>query len=89
MVTSARTISRQTGAVITLTESVEEGVKGCDFLITDVWVSMGEAQNVRQERISLLQPYQVNLEFMENTGNPDVKFMHCLQAFHNVETEIG
>jgi ornithine carbamoyltransferase len=61
----------------------------CDFLITDVWVSMGEPQEVWQERIKLLKPYQVSKEIMEKTGNPDVKFLHCLPAFHNRETTIG
>jgi ornithine carbamoyltransferase len=64
-------------------------VKDCDFLYTDVWVSMGEAEEVWQERIELLQPYQVNAAVMEKTGNPAVKFLHCLPAFHNRETKIG
>lgn len=82
-------IAKETGAKITLTESVEEGVKGCDFLYTDVWVSMGEAAEVWAERIKLLKPYQVNKRAMELTGNPNVKFMHCLPAFHNRETAVG
>ena len=72
-----------------LTENVKEGVKGCDFLYTDVWVSMGEPENVWEERIKLLKPYQINKAAMEATGNPNVKFMHCLPAFHNRETLVG
>jgi ornithine carbamoyltransferase len=68
---------------------VEEGVKGADFLYTDVWVSMGEPDSVWAERIELLLPYQVNAKTMEMTGNPDVKFMHCLPAFHNTDTQVG
>ena len=72
-----------------MTESVEEAVRGCDVLATDVWVSMGEADEVWAERIKLLLPYQVNAKTMALTGNPDVKFMHCLPAFHNTDTEVG
>jgi ornithine carbamoyltransferase len=79
----------QTGARITVTEDVDEGVRGADFLHTDVWVSMGEAHEVWQERIRLLMPYQINADVMRRTGNPDVKFMHCLPAFHNRETKVG
>jgi ornithine carbamoyltransferase len=79
----------QTGARITVTDNVDEGVKGAGFLHTDVWVSMGEAHEVWQERIRLLQPYQINADVMKRTGNPDVKFMHCLPAFHNRETKVG
>lgn len=82
-------IARQTGAKITRTESVDEGVKGCDFLYSDVWVSMGEPDEVWKERIALLKPYQVNLSVFEKTGNPDCKFLHCLPSFHNRETTIG
>jgi ornithine carbamoyltransferase len=85
----ARTIAVDTGARITLTEDVAEAVKGADFLLTDVWVSMGEADDVWKERIELLLPYQVNSETMALSGNPDVKFMHCLPAFHNKDTEVG
>jgi len=82
-------IAADTGAKITLTESVEEGVKGVDYLYTDVWVSMGEADEVWKERLELLKPYQVNAEAVKLTGNPNVKFMHCLPAFHNRETKLG
>jgi len=89
LVAKCREIAKETGAKITLTESVEEGVKGCDFLYTDVWVSMGEPAEVWAERIKLLKPYQVNKKAMDLTGNPNVKFMHCLPAFHNRETAVG
>ncbi len=89
LVAKCREIARETGAKITLTEKVEEGVKGCDFLYTDVWVSMGEPDSVWEERIRLLKPYQVNKRAMELTGNPNCKFMHCLPAFHNRETAVG
>lgn len=82
-------IASQTGGKITITENVEEAVKDCDFLYTDVWVSMGEPDNVWAERIELLLPYQVNKKTMELTGNPKVKFMHCLPAFHNRKTKVG
>ena len=89
LVEKCREIAKETGAKITLTEDVAEGVKGVDFLYTDVWVSMGEPEAVWAERINLLKPYQVNSEVVKKTGNPNVKFMHCLPAFHNLETEIG
>ncbi len=89
LVELAMGIAKETGAKITLTEDLDSGVKGCDFLETDVWVSMGEAANVWEERINLLKPYQVNAAAMEKTGNPRVKFLHCLPSFHNRETKIG
>ncbi|RKD88410.1 ornithine carbamoyltransferase [Mangrovibacterium diazotrophicum] len=82
-------IAAHTGAKITITENIEEAVAGCDFLYTDVWVSMGEPESVWAERIKLLKPYQVNKQVMKLTGNPNVKFLHCLPAFHNRETKIG
>lgn len=89
LVDQAKEIAKETGAEIMVTDNVDEGVKGCDFLYTDVWVSMGESEEVWKERIELLKPYQVNKAMMDKTGNPDVKFMHCLPAFHNRETKIG
>jgi ornithine carbamoyltransferase len=81
--------ARKTGARITRTESVDEGVKGCDFLYTDVWVSMGEPDEVWKERIDLLLPYRVDMAMMEKTGNSDCKFLHCLPSFHNRDTSVG
>jgi ornithine carbamoyltransferase len=89
LVKTAGIIAEETGARLTLTEDLDEGVRGADFLYTDVWVSMGEDPGVWQERIELLKPYQVNLDVIRRTGNPDVKFMHCLPAFHNRETKVG
>jgi ornithine carbamoyltransferase len=89
LVEKCKAIAAQTGAHLTITDDVSEGVKGADYLHTDVWVSMGEPASVWEERIKLLKPYQVNTQAMELTGNPDVKFMHCLPAFHNRETKIG
>ncbi len=82
-------IAKESGAKILVTENVEEAVKGCDFLYTDVWVSMGEPDDVWAGRIKLLKPYQVNRKVLELTGNPKVKFLHCLPAFHNRETKVG
>ena len=81
--------AEETAASITITEDVAQAVKGCDVLLTDVWVSMGEPPEAWKERIELLTPYQVNATTMGLTGNPDVKFMHCLPAFHNTDTEVG
>ncbi|MBU2897155.1 ornithine carbamoyltransferase [Vibrio hepatarius] len=89
LVETCQSITKQTGATITLTESVDEGVKDCDFLYTDVWVSMGEAPDAWDTRLAQMKPYQVNMETIKKTGNHDVKFMHCLPAFHNEETKIG
>lgn len=89
LVEECQTIAQTTGAKITLTEDVTEGVKGCDFLYTDVWVSMGEAPEAWDERVAAMTPYQVNMDVIKLTGNPQVKFMHCLPAFHNNETVIG
>ncbi len=89
LVAQCREIAKQTGARITITDNVDEGVKGCDFVYTDVWVSMGEPDEVWKERIALLKPYQVNASLMARTGNPDCKFMHCLPSYHNLETKVG
>ncbi len=89
LVKVAKEIASETGANITVTDDVEAGVKGCDYLVTDVWVSMGEAEEVWQERIELLRNYQVTKDVMAKTGNPNVKFMHCLPAFHNADTIVG
>jgi len=82
-------IAAETGAKITITDNVEKAVKGADFLYTDVWVSMGEADSVWEERIKSLLPYQVNSNVIKLTGNPNVKFLHCLPAFHNRDTKVG
>jgi ornithine carbamoyltransferase len=89
LVEDCRALATDSGARITLTDSVEEGVKGADFLYTDVWVSMGEPKEVWTERIRILRPYQINAATMAATGNPNTKFMHCLPAFHNAETKVG
>jgi ornithine carbamoyltransferase len=89
LVAECRKITRDTGARLTLTDDVREGVRGADFLYTDVWVSMGEPKEVWDERIRLLLPYQVNQAAIELSGNPDVKFMHCLPSFHNRQTKVG
>lgn len=89
LVKICRGVASQTGAKITLTDNVEEAVKGADFLYTDVWVSMGEPDSVWEERIKLLKPFQVNMDVIKKTGNPAVKFLHCLPAFHNRETKVG
>ncbi len=89
LIATCRKIAAETGATVTVTDNVAEGVKGCDFLYTDVWVSMGEPKEVWAERISLLKLYQINAEAMRLTGNSNCKFMHCLPAYHNLETQVG
>lgn len=89
LVDTCRTIAEETGARLTLTEDVAEGVASTDFLYTDVWVSMGEPKSVWADRIKLLLPYQVNSDVVGQTGNARVKFMHCLPAFHNRATKVG
>ena len=89
LVDQCKAIAKKSGAKITLTSDVKVGVKGVDFLYSDVWVSMGEPNEVWEERIKLLKPYQVNMKTIKLSGNPKVKFMHCLPAFHNRETKVG
>lgn len=89
LVEKCRSIAQKTGATLTLTEDVGEAVKGVEFIHTDIWVSMGEPESVWKKRIINLRPYQVNAQTMKLSGNPQVKFMHCLPAFHNRETTIG
>ena len=89
VIKQAQDIALETGARIMHTEDVAAGVAGVDFLYTDVWVSMGEAKEVWTERIALLRPYQVNRHLLDLTGNPDVRFMHCLPAFHDRNTTVG
>jgi ornithine carbamoyltransferase len=89
VIARARAVAEETGARIRHTDVVEDGVAGVDFLYTDVWVSMGEPKEVWAERIGLLRPYQVNAEVLKATGNPQVKFMHCLPAFHDRNTTVG
>ncbi|MFA5541693.1 MAG: ornithine carbamoyltransferase [Bacteroidales bacterium] len=89
LVAKCREIAKETGAKITITDNVAEAVNGVDFLYTDVWVSMGEPAEVWEERIKLLRPYQINMDVVKMTNNPKVKFLHCLPAFHNLETEVG
>jgi ornithine carbamoyltransferase len=89
LVKQCKEIAKETGATITITDDVAKAVKGVDFLYTDVWVSMGEPEEVWKERIKLLKPYQVNMDVVKKTGNPNVKFLHCLPAFHNLETAVG
>jgi ornithine carbamoyltransferase len=86
---AAQEIARTTGARITHTDDPGAGVDGVDFVYTDVWVSMGEPEAVWNKRIDELLPYQVNRALLDKTGNPQVKFMHCLPAFHNRETAVG
>jgi ornithine carbamoyltransferase len=89
LVKKCKAIAKETGAKITLTEKVEDGVKGVDFLYTDVWLSLGEAAEKWEERIKLMKPYQVNMNVIKLAGNPKVKFLHCLPSFHNRETKVG
>ncbi|MFJ7068274.1 ornithine carbamoyltransferase [Streptomyces sp. NPDC101115] len=89
MVEEARKVAAGTGARITLTEDVAEGVAGVDFVYTDVWLSMGEPSGLWDERIALLKPYQVTSAVLRATGNSRVKFMHCLPAFHDSDTTVG
>ncbi|AXK34966.1 ornithine carbamoyltransferase [Streptomyces armeniacus] len=89
VVAQARELAARTGARVTLTDEVAEGVRGADFVATDVWVSMGEPKEVWDERIGLLRPYAVTMDVLRATGNDDVRFLHCLPAFHDLGTEVG
>jgi len=89
VVAQAEKLAKDSGARILITDDTAQGVKGVDFLYTDVWVSMGEPKEVWDQRIALLKPYQVNAKLVEATGNPDVKFLHCLPAFHDRNTTVG
>ena len=89
LVKECKDIAKQTGAKITVTDDVSKGVKGVDFLYTDVWLSMGEDPSLWEKRIKEMLPYQVNKALLKKTGNPKVKFLHCLPAFHNRDTKVG
>ncbi len=89
LVSKCKEIAKETNAKITITDNIDEGVKDADVIYTDVWVSMGEAPEVWEERIKLLQPYQVSMEMLNKTGNENVKFMHCLPSFHDLKTTVG
>ncbi|MDX9696613.1 MAG: ornithine carbamoyltransferase [Bacteroidales bacterium] len=89
LIKECKNIAKTSGARITITEKADEAVKGVEYVHTDVWVSMGEPKEVWAERIKLLKPYQVNSAIMKKSGNPNVKFMHCLPAFHNADTKVG
>ncbi|MET7700056.1 MULTISPECIES: ornithine carbamoyltransferase [unclassified Streptomyces] len=89
VVARARKLAEGSGAVVTLTEDVAEGVRDADFVATDIWVSMGEPKEVWDERIAALAPYAVTMDVLRATGNPDVKFLHCLPAFHDLGTKVG
>ncbi|MBB6215565.1 ornithine carbamoyltransferase [Anaerosolibacter carboniphilus] len=88
LVAEMREVAKETGATIELTENIDEAVKGADVIYTDVWVSMGEEDQFEQ-RIKMLHPYQVNMDMINKTGNPDVIFLHCLPSFHDLETKVG
>ncbi|QKW09807.1 ornithine carbamoyltransferase [Streptomyces sp. NA04227] len=89
VVATARALAERSGARLTLTEDVTEGVRGADFVATDVWVSMGEPKEIWDERIADLAPYAVTMDVLRATGKPDVKFLHCLPAFHDLGTAVG
>ncbi|HEX6552116.1 MAG TPA: ornithine carbamoyltransferase [Ktedonobacteraceae bacterium] len=89
IIDASQAVAKETGAKITVTEDAEAGVRGCDFLYTDVWVSMGQPAELWGDRIQQMMPYQVNSQLMAAANNPNVKFMHCLPAFHNTETKVG
>ncbi len=85
----ARELAEHSGAHIMLTSRIDEAIEGVDFIYTDVWLSMGDPESEWEQRIGMMKPYQVDARMMTSTGNPEVKFMHCLPAFHNAETAVG
>ncbi len=89
LIKNCKKIAKESAAKITLTDNPDEAVKGVDYLYTDVWLSLGEDPAKWEERIKLMKPYQINMEMINKTGNPKVKFLHCLPAFHNRETTVG
>ncbi|WP_406136054.1 ornithine carbamoyltransferase [Streptomyces sp. NBC_01089] len=89
IVAQARKLAAESGGTVTLTEDITEAVQGCDFVVTDVWVSMGEPKEVWADRIAALSPYAVTMDVLRATGNPGVKFLHCLPAFHDLGTRVG
>jgi len=89
LIKTCKEIAKTSGARVTITDDPAAAVKGVEYIHTDVWVSMGEPKEVWEERIKLLKPYQVNAAIMKKSGNPNVKFMHCLPAFHNADTKVG
>ncbi len=89
LVAQCREIALSSGAQITITECVDKAVAGCDFLYTDVWVSMGEPMSAWDDRVKMMTPFQVNASVLEKTGNPRVRFLHCLPALHNADTQVG
>ena len=89
LISECKKIAKNTGAKLLFTEDIKEAVKGVDFIVTDVWVSMGEPDSAWRERIAQLKPYQVNSQMMKLSGNNNVKFMHCLPAFHDKNTKVG
>jgi ornithine carbamoyltransferase len=89
VVAAANELADRSGTRVTITDDIGTGVAGVDFVYTDVWVSMGEPRDVWEQRVTLLRPYQVNTDLMKRTGNPAVKFLHCLPAFHAPDTTIG
>jgi ornithine carbamoyltransferase len=89
LVAKCKNVANKTGAEITVTDDIDEGVKNADVLYTDVWASMGESDKVWTDRIRLLKPYQINMEMIRKTGNRKVIFEHCLPSFHDLNTKIG
>ena len=89
LINTCKDLALVSGAKILITDDVDSAVNGVDFVYTDVWVSMGESSEAWEERLKIMMPYQVNMELIKKTNNPEVKFLHCLPAFHNKETKVG